>query len=322
MWEECISLQDIEDIFVKLRQDFSDLKLKLTADEMKADQFIRQGETDCVGVCLRLDDITQDLDDTTPKLIVDKIYAVDIAFLEYGLNYGDTNERIRKKYIRTALTLYQYFGIKKDVEIIFATPKTSPSQINILKELAINVKEIFNNHGFNYDFKFYGNNDFYTSIYKPVYEHIEEIADTSELFIRSAKLIDIVNSFKNENNGITTTKSIESNKFSKATELKIGITAKTVFGELSKKNTLSSTEIENLCNSEYSRKILGLQFPALVKYNNDDSVAFDKKGRRRYYKYYKDTYKLNGQKYLLCNDWYERNRNLLENWYNKIIKLC
>jgi hypothetical protein len=95
-----------------------------------------------------------------------------------------------------ALTLYQYFGIKKDVEIIFATPKASPSQIKTLKELVIDVKEMFNNLDFNYDFKFYANENFYTSIYKPVYEHIEEIADTSELFIRSAKLINLMNHFR------------------------------------------------------------------------------------------------------------------------------
>jgi hypothetical protein len=80
MWEECISsLKDVEDIFVKLRKDFSDLNLEFTTNEMTVEQFIKQGEIDCVGIHLKFSGVQ--------KLMVEKIHAVDVAFHENGLSY-------------------------------------------------------------------------------------------------------------------------------------------------------------------------------------------------------------------------------------------
>ena len=57
-----------------------------------------------------------------------EIYAIDVAFHESGLNYGDRKETVVrgiKKFIRTVLCLIGLFGIKKR-EIIFASPKIHP----------------------------------------------------------------------------------------------------------------------------------------------------------------------------------------------------
>jgi hypothetical protein len=115
----------------------------------------------------------------------------------------------------------------------------------------------------------------------------------------------------------------ETTNLSEAIGSDIGVISQTILRELSENNTLSSTEIEKLCNKEYSIATLGLHFPALVKYNNDDSVAFvmSRRSHKKYRRYYKDVYIFNGQEYLLCNNWFERNRELLENWYHKIMKL-
>jgi hypothetical protein len=75
------------------------------------DQLIRQAEIDVLGINFEEEQIT--------------IYAIDVAFHEFGLNYGSREEtvtRVIKKCLRTAMCLYGYFGINTG-SIVFASPK-------------------------------------------------------------------------------------------------------------------------------------------------------------------------------------------------------
>nr|WP_322622903.1 hypothetical protein [uncultured Flavobacterium sp.] len=308
-WEKIIDPKETEKILQKLKTKFKDLDLEFTTDKMSSSQMILQGEIDCLGINFKLD--------LNNNLIVDKIYAVDVAFHENGLNYGGsekTSKKIRQKLIRTAITIHQYFGLKEG-EIIFASPKTAEKHFDNVKKNALHLKEIFNSLGFNYDFKIYCNKDFEEFIYNRLINHVNDISDTSELFIRSLKLINMFNE-KPDRKKLTkelNERSVQT-ELKEVTNLKIGVTAKNIFKEFSDNQSLSNNEIEKLENREYSKEVLGLYFPALIQYKKDNSSAYINGINR----YYTKPLTFNEKKYLLSNYWIENQREALEQWYKRI----
>ena len=92
-----------------------------------------------------------------------KIYAVDVAFHEAGLNYGDREITVCKiitKCLRTALCLYGYLG-SKDAEIIFATPKIHNKALNDLLPCIEDLQRIVNEYSLDFRFRIIVNNDFF-----------------------------------------------------------------------------------------------------------------------------------------------------------------
>lgn len=86
----------------------------------------------------------------TPK--GNKIYAIDVAFHEGGLNYGDKATTIMKvieKCVRTAFCLYGYMDIK-DSEIIFASPKINPAILKVLEPCFFELNDILQDNGFEF----------------------------------------------------------------------------------------------------------------------------------------------------------------------------
>ncbi len=142
------------------------------------DQFFKQAEIDVVG-------IAQQSNETT-------IYLADVAFHEYGLNYGSTAvtiARILKKYIRSYLIYLTYFsGIPKGV-IYFITPKMSKKTIYSPLMAAIDklTRIIEINHKVP-DFQLLANEEFNQEVLSPIIKLSQNIKDTNELFLRSAQL--------------------------------------------------------------------------------------------------------------------------------------
>lgn len=137
-------------------------------------QFLKQAEIDVLG-----------LSTTTAQL-----HLVDIAFHSSGLNYGGqgkTGERIYKKLVRSALIAKTYFPDREAI-IYFVTPKSSPaikcdveSACELARALFVEFTEI--------SFQIIMGEDFKTQIVDEVLVLEGEVADTSELFLRSWQLI-------------------------------------------------------------------------------------------------------------------------------------
>ena len=137
-------------------------------------QFLKQAEIDVLG-----------LSTTTAKL-----HLVDIAFHSSGLNYGGqgkTGERIYKKLVRSALIAKSYFP-EREAIIYFVTPKSSPAiqrDVGLACELA---RTLFLDYS-DISFQVIIGEDFKTQIVDEVLALESEVADTSELFLRSWQLI-------------------------------------------------------------------------------------------------------------------------------------
>lgn len=138
-------------------------------------QLLRQGEIDVIG-----------LDSSNT------IYAIDIAFHEGGLNYGskeETKDRVIKKLLRNYLTLLAYFP-DKNYELIFLSPKTNNATEEIIQTYFEELKDTFSNG--RVKFSYISNQDFLEEITLPTIRLGHQNADTSELFIRSTKLINLL----------------------------------------------------------------------------------------------------------------------------------
>ena len=139
-------------------------------------QLLKQAEIDVIGIAIQDGGY--------------RIYAVDVAFHEGGLNYG-TRERtvttVIKKWLRTAMCLYGYFNVK-EAEIIFASPKINICSINDLTPCLADIPTVLNEHGFTFTVRLLANNEFEDAVLKPILLASKGISDSSELFLRSYQL--------------------------------------------------------------------------------------------------------------------------------------
>lgn len=138
---------------------------------------IRQGECDAVGVSI--------------KNGAAKVFAVDVAFHEGGLNYGTRRVTVMKilaKSLRTAMCLYGFLDIK-DAEIVFASPKIYPAVIQDALPCVADANALLASHGFGFHIRVIANDEFNDDVLRPMLQKSADIADTSELFLRSYQLI-------------------------------------------------------------------------------------------------------------------------------------
>ena len=298
-WDVSVRSKEIKPIYDRLKNVFKNLDNVFVSKKMSLSQLIQQGEVDCLGVRFKQDD----------PFVVEKFFVVDVAFHEGGLNYNgikETTARVIKKNIRTALTVYQSFGVKHNVEIVFATPYALSGHVEILKNATSEVENAFRKEGFNYSFKFICNETFHDEIYQNVKLASQEFADSTELFVRGIKMASLMERFQT----VAEIKESPSVNFSEG--IRIGATVQASFTKLSDTG-LSSDDIKSLCDASFSKSVFGLYLPVLIEKTDEDDCGFVNGYRR----YYPTSYIFAGKEYLLCNDWYERNRDGFEKWYAK-----
>ena len=151
--------------------EFSDVFKK-----SELNQILRQSEVDAIGISISLN----------------KIFLTEIAFHEGGLNYtggkSETKKRIIKKLLRAYLTALQLFP-NYSYEVIFAYPKVNPAPEKEIKEFFELLNNDFSSEQIS--FKYFSNEEFEKEILLPTIELSKAEADTSELFMRAIKLVEL-----------------------------------------------------------------------------------------------------------------------------------
>jgi len=140
------------------------------------EQLLKQAEIDVLGIAF--------------SESAHSIYAVDIAYHRAGINYGDKEKSLSKiiqKCIRSVLCLYGFFSISTG-EIIFASPKINPSIENELKPMFEELTSLVKEFGLEFSILLYCNETFFAEIMQPIILKGTNIADTSELFLRSIQM--------------------------------------------------------------------------------------------------------------------------------------
>lgn len=185
------NIRDLEAIMDAVNKRFPNYSIFGHKKNVSLIQFVGQAEIDVLGSCN----------------VGNKIYTVDVAYHESGLNYGGGDEntvRIIKKCLRSAMCVYGYFN-KKDAEIVFVAPKIHNADWPLICQNIDNLENELKLLGYNFVFKVIcdqSNPSFQTEILDSVIEMIDNISDTNELFVRSVQLL---NMFYNcTSNNVTT----------------------------------------------------------------------------------------------------------------------
>lgn len=295
----------IEDLLQESAEEFKEYDLFNLNNGIN--QILKQAEIDLIGISFgneNCKECKQSKDNT--------IYAVDIAFHEAGLNYGNRKETISKvlmKYLRTAMCLCGYYGVKEGT-IIFASPRIGQALTDeLLKNIEI-LKRIITKCNLNYEIILYANDEFRKSIMEPITAVLGNVADTSELFMRSLQMFKLVTGAERFNqiilNNKKNTKEDDNNKFKK---IKIGVIARSVFSNILVEGKISNELLRLLQDKDYSQKEFGLSWPVLKTADDNESKSPDR--------YYASIIEINDKKYYLCSEWYEKSsREKLIKWIN------
>lgn len=260
------------------------------------DQVLTQAEIDVMGISF--DENEQ------------HIYAIDVAFHEAGLNYGTKEEtvtRVIKKCIRTAMCIYGYFDINSGT-IIFTSPRINPSVINDINICIDDISSVLSTLNVKYKIRIIANEDFSDKILEPVLNVLGDVADTSELFMRSLQMYNLfaVKKPKQINGGIRNTvqkeispnlEAIEYNGIDGLEEMKIGIIVRTVLRKMLENGEVTKEEIEKMQTKEYSKETFDIQYPLLQKASLTDGESPKR--------YYSSPVKIYNEDYFLCSEWFE-----------------
>lgn len=277
--------KELEDLMDKADVYFSEkFGYKVFKKTTSLAQLLRQAECDAIGV---------NFDEHGSH-----VYAVDVAFHESGLNYGDTNSTVMKiiaKSIRTALCIYGYFN-SKDAEIVFATPKIGKSLLEKVIPCFNAMQVFFDEQGFGYRFRLIVNEGFQQIVLDPILMISEGVADTTELFLRSYQMLQMFSGHQTSNSKILPNNLADyTGREIAYSEFKIGKFVKVVIRNILESGQIDDQEILNLQDKYYSKTVFHCNFPVLVKQGN----AYDEK------RYYKEPVKIKGGSYMLCSQWFE-----------------
>ena len=255
-------------------------------------QLLQQAECDAIGIEVQGG--------------TNKIYAVDVAFHEAGVNYGGREATIKKiiaKSLRTAMCIYGYLGAQ-EAEIIFASPKINKSILDGVSPCLVDMQKIMDELGFRFIFRIIANDDFRDKVLAPILKASNGVADTNELFIRSYQMMQM---FEKKATSVTekasalTASRMQTTEEAEETyaEMKIGKVAQLVMRPILESGRLPDSEVLQLQNKAYCNEILNLNYPLLVR----TDAEYDKA------RYYSEPVHVNGADYVLCSQWIERPDN-------------
>lgn len=255
-------------------------------------QLLQQGECDVLGISIQPD--------------ATAYYAVDVAFHEAGLNYGNRDTTVMKvleKCARTAFCLHGYFSTK-DAEIIFASPKINPAVLSDLSPCIAEMNTLFANSGYDFTFRVIANEEYHDLVLKPILLVSDGVADTSELFLRSYQMYKMFSETKSTRPKSRTTATpvkseVAGYEYSDSDtyqELKIGQLAQKVLGRMLCDGCASDEEIAAMQTPEYSKQHFDLQYPLL-------RVAAEAQTPVHYYA---NPILIKGIQYRMCCEWFEK----------------
>jgi len=267
-------------------------------------QTIRQAEIDVLGV-------GQD----------NRIYAFEVAFHENGLQYGgkiETRNRVFKKLLRGYITLKCFFP-EHEYFIAFCSPKVNPAtETHIADYFEVLM------HDFKSDeisFHCYSNDMFNTEIAQKTLVKTVGEADSSELFARSIKLLNITNKFepvkvdqpvqkdplprdheaREPDPPVSSSNHIRIGNISipttKSADESVQDYVKKVMRLLLNNEILTQDELRWLQDKEYCKKTFFLQLPMI---RNTAEGYKDNTGRGRYW-----SKEIFGGKYYVCSQWWK-----------------
>ena len=218
-----------------------------------------------------------------------------------------------KKIFRTVFIMQTCFSEFDKFNSYFVTPKTYPSIETPIREMIEAANNLIGDERISIDF--ICNDSFYTNIVDSTLQNINDDNDTSELLVRSVKLMQLdkrSSSVSLQQESSQQKLSLPTNRTSVGKRehdgMKIGQFVQFTMRKLNELNLVTEEEIINLQNMSYSKEVFKQNFEVL---RSTDKEIIDDGGITRYYskeKFFGD--------YYLSSQWYERHWELFLNWVN------
>ncbi|XQY93780.1 hypothetical protein ACNRWW_10415 [Metabacillus sp. HB246100] len=112
------------------------------------------------------------------------------------------------------------------------------------------------------------------------------------------------------------TKEYQLNEVDDAT-IKIGLLVRNTIKTLNSQKKITPQIVLWLSSKKYCKDTFDINYPFLKKVVNEKSIGPQRK-INGYDRYWKDILIVDNESYLMCNDWYERNRTKFTRWSNNI----
>jgi hypothetical protein len=265
-------------------------------------QFIRQAEIDVLG--LRFSDAGH------------AALAVDSAFHEAGVNYGDLGEtvgRILKKMIRAAFSLEAYFHLH-EAEVVFATPKMHSAVRDALERCWPDLQSILADcgtlSGERLRLRIVTNGDFVEQIIQPVLDRMDQVADTSELFLRAQQLVRFCE--------VTPRQKVRQSpalaQAKSGDETKIGEHVWATLVQLANAGKLTSVVLDQLMDPLYCKHTFNLGH-AFLKIVDPAKLPHEQRlDERGYSRYWSQPVPVGSSTYFACSQWVEPQRSAFNRW--------
>jgi hypothetical protein len=100
---------------------------------------------------------------------------------------------------------------------------------------------------------------------------------------------------------------------------KVGLLVRTTIRKIigSSSSSLSSEKIAQLQDERYCKTTFDINYPFLKKVMVGSSLSQQRK-INGYDRYWEGEVIINGERYIICNDWYERNKPRFIKWVNNL----
>lgn len=269
-WTKQKSEQQLEELLASMRERF-DADGSVFKQTKGAGQLLKQGEIDIVG-------IGQD----------GSVHAVDVAFHEAGLNYaGGTAQTVLKKLLRLVLILRTYHPEETKLHVYFVSPKVNPREQNTLEDVFDKLKEGYAE----IEWHLLTNDLFASQVVQPTLDRARSVADTSELFVRAAKLLELAGS-----GDAAAVPRRTSQETTTSDGGQIQPLVKNLMGTLLEDypTLLDASDLLNMADVEHCNKVLGLRI------GNHPLLRLRQEGSHR--RYYAKVY---GDKFYVCSQWWK-----------------
>lgn len=277
-WDKNESDQELEQLFTSMRGLF-DTDGSVFKKTTGAGQFLKQGEIDVVGVDQK-----------------GNVHAIDIAFHEAGLNYGDTQARVLKKLLRMVVILKAYLPKQAALNIYFVSPKVHPAALRPLNQVFQKLRTAYPD----FQWHLFTNEEFASHIVQPTLEKAESVADTAELFVRAHKLLKLAEVQTSKNAFPTSVRRTVSSEPSKPTSEKLQPLVQELMVTLLERHPtlLDDADRQKMMDKEECKRALGLRIgnhPLLRVKEAGRGIG----GHDRYYS------KVYGDKFHVCSQWWQ-----------------
>jgi hypothetical protein len=100
--------------------------------------------------------------------------------------------------------------------------------------------------------------------------------------------------------------------------MKIGLLVRTTIKKIVSSNSISYEKITQLLDGKYCKTTFEINYPLLKKVMQNSSFSQQRKVNG-YDRYWEEAIMINGDRYFICNDWYEKNRPRFIRWVKDLI---